>query len=277
MNWIRARRYAVTIVTTIAGPLSIAACGNGTDLAGSGANQMRISFTTQSPSSSLRGNVGLANDIAIGPAGQLVIKKIQLVLNRVELSRAGAETCTDDNERGNGDCEEIEGNALLVNVPVDDALHTIITVPVAAGTYRRLEARLGPVDAGTGATLGVPTDMAAKSIRVEGTFNGTPFVYTSPLRTGFEFEFNPPLVVDGTSTKNATVNIDVRKWFLTSGGVVVDPATANAGGINAQLVENNIRSSVRAFEDDDMGGDDDNAEQEGGSDGNGGGHDGHDG
>jgi hypothetical protein len=114
--------------------------------------------------------------------------------------------------------------------------------------------------------------MSGKSIRVEGTFNGTPFVYTSPLKTGFEFAFNPPLVVDGVASKNATVNIDVRKWFLTSGGAVVDPTTANAGGLNTQLVERNVRNSLRAFEDDDMQGDDD-----GGDHGNKSGDDGNDG
>jgi hypothetical protein len=135
-------------------------------------------------------------------------------------------------------------------------LLTVISVPVAAGTYRSLDAKVAPVDAATAAALGVPPDMLGKSVRVEGTFNGAPFVFTSPLRAGLEFAFDPPLVVDGTS-KNATVNIDVTKWFLTSDGSLIDPATANAGGANAELVEINIRNSFEAFEDDDMKGDDD--------------------
>ncbi len=269
MNWMHACRRGVTTTTTIAGLVSVAACGNGVDLAGSTANQMRVSFTTRSPSSNLRGSLGVATDIAIGPSGQLVIQKVQLVIDRFELSRTGAVTCEDDSEGSNSDCEDLQGNALLVNVPVDDALHTIISVPVAAGTYRRLEARIGPVDAATGATLGLPANLSGKSIRVEGTFNGTPFVYTSPLQTGLEFEFNPPLVVDGVSTKNATVNIDVRNWFLTSVGAVIDPTTANAGGVNAQVVERNIRDSFRAFEDDNMEGDDNGGDNSSGDHGGG--------
>jgi hypothetical protein len=258
MNWMHACRRGVTTTTTIAGLVSVAACGNGVDLAGSTANQMRLSFTTRPASASLRATIGVARDIAIGPSGQLVLKKIQLVIDRVELSRSGAVSCTDDAEGSGGsdDCEEVEGNAILVNVPVDDALHTVISVPVASGTYRSLDAKVAPVDAATAATLGVPSDMSGKSVRVEGTFNGAPFVFTSPLRAGLEFAFDPPLVVDGTS-KNATVNIDVRKWFLTSDGSLIDPATANAGGANAELVESNIRNSFEAFEDDDMKGDDD--------------------
>jgi hypothetical protein len=52
----------------------------------------------------------------------------------------------------------------------------------------------------------------------------------------------------------------------------VDPTTANAGGLNTQLVERNVRNSLRAFEDDDMQGDDD-----GGDHGNKSGDDGNDG
>src|SRR5260221_4715186 len=149
------------------------------------------------------------------------MQKIQLVIDNIELAPSGSTGCVDDEEAGDDDqlsadddCEELARDPILVNVPVDDAVHTIISVPVAAGTYTKLEAKLDPASAADVSALGAPSDMTGKSIRVEGTFKGTPFVFTSPLRTGFEFEFNPPLVVDG-STKNATVHIDVTKWFIT--------------------------------------------------------------
>jgi hypothetical protein len=37
----------------------------------------------------------------------------------------------------------------------------------------------------------------------------------------------------------------------------VNPATANEGGVNEDLVEENIENSIDAFEDDDRDGDDD--------------------
>ena len=47
---------------------------------------------------------------------------------------------------------------------------------------------------------------------------------------------------------NATVAIDVRKWFLNPDGTVIDPTTATAGSMNLLQIENNIRRSFHAFE-----------------------------
>jgi hypothetical protein len=93
---------------------------------------------------------------------------------------------------------------------------------------------------------------------VEGTFGSaaTPFVFTSSVRAGLEMSFNPPLVIDATTT-NATVSIDVSKWFLDSSGNAIDPNSATPGSAALQKIEDNIRRSFHAFEDDDESGTDD--------------------
>jgi hypothetical protein len=101
-----------------------------------------------------------------------------------------------------------------------------------------------------------------KSVRVEGTFKGTPFVFTSAVNAELEMEFNPPLVIDAT-TMNATVTLDVAKWFLDGSGTVIDPNTATAGTSALQTIEDNIRRSFHAFEDNDESGVDDNTEHHG--------------
>lgn len=267
MYSVHIRHRAMPMFATAAAIL-LAACSDAT---GSGAHQISLSFTTKS-AASVRASTGFNQDVVVGSAGELVLKKIQIVLDRVEIAPSGSTGCADDDAEGdddrmsgNDDCEDMARDPILVNVPVDDAVHTVISVPVAPGTFTKLEARLDPASAADVSALGAPADMTGKSIRVEGTFKGTPFVFTSPLSTKLEFEFNPPLVVDA-STKNATVNIDVTKWFIASNGSVIDPATANAGGSNSFVVANNIRNSFRAFEDDNRNGDDDH-EGEGGSSG----------
>ena len=255
-------------LAAIGGVVALSAC---TDVSGSGSRMLSVSVTTRSASSAaLSRTVGLRRDITIGPGGELVLKKVQLVLGRIEISRSDLAPCADDAEDSgdddvgsaenelddDDDCEELSVDPILVNVPVDDAVHTVITVPLAVGTYKRLEAKLKPVDAATLAALGGPADMAGNSVRVEGTYKGNPFVFTSPIHSELELEFDPPLVIDA-STKNATVNIDVTKWFVRGDGTVIDPTTANAGSSNAELVADNIRDSFEAFEDDDRQGDDD--------------------
>jgi hypothetical protein len=255
-------------LAALVGVIALSAC---TDVSGSGSRMLSVSVTTTSPSSAgLSHTVGLSHDITIGTGGELVLKKVQLTLGRIEISRSDLAPCADDAEDSgdddvgsvenesddHDDCEELSVDPLLVNVPVDDAVHTVITVPLAVGTYKRLEAKLKPVDAATLAALGGPTDLVGNSVRVEGTYKGNPFVFTSPVRTELELKFDPPLVIDA-STKNATVNIDVTKWFVRGDGTVIDPTTANAGSSNAELVADNIRDSFVAFEDDDRHGDDD--------------------
>jgi hypothetical protein len=274
MHWMVSSHRGVMTMATMGAVVGLAGC---TEVMGSGSHQVSLSFTTRSPAAASRATVDLSRDITIGPGGELVLKKIQLVLGRIEVSRSDATTCIeeDDDDRAGDDrmrddhdedCEDVSRDPILASIPVDDAVHTVINVPLAAGTYRSLEAKLVPATAAMITALGAPSDMVGNSVRVEGTFKGAPFVFTSPLRAEVELEFDPPLVVD-ESTKNATVSIDVTRWFTTGNGSVIDPATANPGGPNAALVARNIRESFEAFEDDDRGGDDDHeGEHRGGRD-----------
>ena len=55
------------------------------------------------------------------------------------------------------------------------------------------------------------------------------------------------------SFENVTIRFDIATWFR-SGSTVINPATANKGGANENLVKNNIRASLRAFPDNDRNG-----------------------
>jgi len=66
----------------------------------------------------------------------------------------------------------------------------------------------------------------------------------------------PPLVVDSVMATNVTVRIDISQWFQDATGNFVDPASANKGGQNESIVNENIKQSIEAFEDRDRDGDD---------------------
>ena len=87
-----------------------------------------------------------------------------------------------------------------------------------------------------------------------------------PVRANLEMEFDPPLVIDAT-TRNTTVAIDVRKWFLNSSNAVIDPTTATPGTTNLALIENSIRRSFHAFEDNEERGEDHHEGHDGNDDG----------
>ena len=265
----------------------LAACSG--DLTGGDRHPVKLSFTTNSTVGA-GAATRVAADLVVGTANELVLQKVQLVLRRIELDRAGTADCVgeiedegDDDNRNGGDnsgpgsnnsgrrgddhdCEEVFRDPILIDVPVDDALHPIITVPLPAGTFSELEAKLGPARVSDAAFNGANPDLVGKSIRVVGTFKGAPFVFTSRVRANLELDFDPPLVVDET-TKNATVSLDVRKFFLDRFGAVIDPSTAIPGSSNLLQIETNIRRSFHAFEDDEERGEDNHRGHNGNDDG----------
>ncbi|MFN2398940.1 MAG: hypothetical protein ABR543_09935 [Gemmatimonadaceae bacterium] len=188
--------------------------------------------------------------------GTLVITRAQIVLGEIELKRTSAAECPNHSGSGDDDCAEIEAGPLLVDVPVGGGFSATVAVAVPAGTYRELELEIEDADddevAGV-AFLDANPAFREVSIRVEGTYNGQPFVFTSALEAEHEIEFATPLVV-GSDGLDITINVDLSSWFRTPGGALLDPVTANVGGRNADLVTRNIIDSFDAFEDDDHDG-----------------------
>jgi hypothetical protein len=162
---------------------------------------------------------------------------------------------------------------MVVELPVDGAVVSVLHLDVPPGTYRALEAKLRAArrdDAGAAAFLAAHPDLADASVRVEGTYDGQPFAYAGAVAARLELGFDPPLSVDASPT-NVTVHVSLDGWFRDATGALVDPATAAPGGANAALVADNIRRSFHAFEDRDRRGDDgrghDGPDHEAGDDG----------
>jgi hypothetical protein len=249
---------------------ALAACSG--DLTGANRHPVQLSFTTNTATTASTN--GVAADLRVGPAGDLVLTSVQLVFRKIELDKTGdaqcvpeAEDADDDNPHVDLECEDVSREPLLVTVPVDGEVHSGIVVPLAAGTYSELEAKLGPAGADKTAFNSANAQLVGNSVRVEGSYKGAPFVFTSPVRSRLEMEFDPPLVIDETTT-NATISIDVGKWFLNSDGSVIDPTQVGEPGSTVrQQIENNIRRSFHAFEDDDEDGEDHHEGHHGNGDG----------
>lgn len=234
---------------------SLAGCSDSTAGTG-GARSMSLSFATV-PSRSASASIA---SLSLGAsAGTLVITKAQLVLSKSELHRSGA-SCTSSHESDDHDCPELKLGPMLVDLPLDTTAKGVLVVDLPAGTYTQFEAK---IDAVMNETEGVPAASAAflaanptfrgVSVRVEGTYDGQPFVYSSATEGELEITFSPPLVVDG-SASNVTVNVDLSSWFRRSDGSAIDPRTATAGSATKEIVDDNIKRSFDVFEDDDRDG-----------------------
>lgn len=245
------------LVASLASLALLAACADGT---GIGERQsVSLSVSTAGSSSTDGSSVGGGLGLVIGGEdGPLVITRAQIVLREIDLESpdfvCGA---GDDSVRhGDGDDCEIELGPTLVDLPLGGELASVVSVDVPEGLYDEIEFELHKPDDDTQADiefLAAHPSFRRVSLRVEGTFEGEPFVFTSDVNEDLELDFGSPLVVDATGV-NITVDIGLAAWFQAPGGGVLRPSDANA-----DLIETNIRGSFRAFEDDDRDGHDDHS------------------
>lgn len=210
-----------------------------------------ISFSTRAAAAAGPG-ASMAITVTNG-ANTLVITKAQLVLRELELKLAASTSCATGTAAD--DCEEIQLGPMLIDLPVTDALTTPITAQVPPGTYREIEfdIRRPGTDPADAAFVAANPNFNNVSIRVEGTYNGTAFVFTSQLDQEVQIDLNPPAVITDANN-NVTIAVNIRDWFTGTGGVLINPATANPGQPNASIVAEKIKVSLRAFEDDDKNG-----------------------
>jgi hypothetical protein len=199
---------------------------------------------------------GAAYDVTVtGGGNTLIITRVQMVFKEIELKRSDADACPDDVSGDSDPCEELVLGPVLVDLPLTTGVVTAASISMPTGTYRELELKLHKPgnDARDQAFRSANPTFADTTIRVQGTYNGRAFVFTSRVDEEMELDFNPPLTI-GESGGNVTVQIDVASWFRNLSGAVIDPATANIGGLNEGIVKTNIKASFRSLEDDDRDG-----------------------
>lgn len=233
---------------------SLAGCADSTGTRGSGA--VSLSFTTAAPVAAASVASLSMNAAVVSP---IVITKAQLVLSKAELERVGA-SCASVTTSSDDGCPELKLGPMLVDLPLDATAKGVLAVTLPAGSYQQFEAEIDAVmneteGNGTAAAafLAANPQFRGVSVRVEGTYNGAPFVFTTAAEGELELTFNPALVVDG-SAGNLTVHVDLSTWFRNSDGSTIDPRTATAGTAAKNMIDNNIKRSFDVFEDDDRDG-----------------------
>jgi hypothetical protein len=238
--------------------LSLAAVAGCSDATGTGAaRSLSLSFSTLPPAGPA---ASLASLSLSASSASLVITKAQLVISKSELARSGATCTSSSSSTDEQDCPELKLGPMLVDLPLDASAKGVLAVTLPAGTYQQLESKIDAVmdetegdPSASAAFLAANPDFRGVSVRVEGTYDGQPFVYTTAAEGELELTFDPPLVVDGTSS-NLTVNVDLSSWFRRSDGTTIDPSTATPGSATKEIVDDNIKRSFDVFEDDDHDG-----------------------
>ena len=261
----------------------LAACSDSSN-PGTGA-QLTFNLATRTGASTATAGLMLSPDTIVAGTDVLVFEKVELVVEKIEFERVNDNSCGDGDVEQSGehddDCEEVEIGPILLDLPLGVGVDHRFTVAIDTGTFDQMKFEIHPPEDGDDpedqAFLAAHPDLAGISVRVTGTWNGAPFTFTSDLEASQEGELSPPLVVTETSAAEVTLTVDVGSWFLND-GVLVDPATAGAGGPNENIVKNNIKGSFEVFEDEDHDGEHDDIGDGGNDEDHDGiGDDGHDG
>lgn len=239
--------------------LGLAACSETNGLGT--LSSVQVSFATQ-PATGLLAHraaiAGMTSDTQIMGADTLVLTKVEFVLRELELRRANVTACPADSTDDDS-CEKFESGPFLVNLPLAPGAQQVFAAEIPAGTYSEVEFEIRKPDDGNPddqAFLQQHPEFNKVSIRVTGTFNGTPFVHTTELDVEQELTLTPNLVVGEGQSTNLTIFVSVAGWYVVN-GVLVSPETANKDGVNESAVNNTIKDSFKAFEDADRSGSDD--------------------
>ena len=196
-------------------------------------------------------------DTTVLGSDTVIITRAALVLREIELKRAGASACDSAETVGgdSDDCEEFTVGPQLFELPLGPGALNSVEITVQPGTYSELEFEIHkPEDDGNAvdqAFLAAHPDFARVSIRVEGTWNGNPFVYQTELNVEQELDLVPPILVGDAGTTQVVLLVNLAQFFRNGSGTgLVDPDSANKGGVNESLVNENIKIAFESFEND---------------------------
>jgi hypothetical protein len=244
-----------TSLALIGAVAMLAACSDGT-APPDGATRVSLSFSTGSSVEAAPAAALAAAPISDGQ-NELVLSSVEVVLREIELKRVDVTDC--DMEPEPDGCEKFETGPMLAQLPLDGSVAHVMSIDIEPGSYDEVEFDIHKVSSGDpedAAFRSQYPDLVETSVRVQGEYNGTPFVFTTDLMDEQRYDLIPALVIaDGTTTANVTLHLDLTMWFRDAGGSLVDPSTANKGEPNENLVKDNIRDSIDAFEDADRDGD----------------------
>jgi hypothetical protein len=240
--------------------LGLAACGDS-----GGTGQVTLQLSTR-PKASAAAISASAVPVALG-GDEIVLDAVEIVLRKLKFTGVASGECDGGGGTDVGgeqeDCGVFRSGPELFDLPLEVGVLPTFTATVPVGSYRQVQFQIHrPTDEnGDAELLAAHPDFEGASIRVTGTYqkagepSPVPFVYTTDLTSVLNVDLDAPIVVAEGEELAMTLALETAGWFVNAAGDgLVDPATALDGQPQEALVEQNIRNSIRAFQDEDADG-----------------------
>lgn len=185
----------------------------------------------------------------------LSLQRVTLVVGAVSLRDAAVADCVAPVSAVGG-CEVLERGLVLLEAPLDGSVRSLVAALVRPGRYDALGLQLHAPDRNDprdSTFLRLHGGFEGTSVRVEGLWDGEPFTFERTLDEERWVDVTP-LWAESGRTVNITLRLDPSSWFRSDDGFLVDPRVASLDPVAAAAVESRIRTSIAAFEDEDVDG-----------------------
>ena len=185
----------------------------------------------------------------------LTLSRVRLVVAGVTLREDGVPACPAADSPGYG-CAVLEPGLVLLEAPLDGSVRSLVASLIRPGRYAALGLRLHapsrdvPDDS---AFLAIHGGFEGTAVRVEGLWDGEAFTFERTLDVERWVALSP-LSVESGRTVNLTLRLDPSTWFRSEDGMLVDPRVAALDPVAGAAVESRIRTSIAAFQDEDVDG-----------------------
>ncbi|HEY0929707.1 MAG TPA: hypothetical protein VGE27_07285 [Gemmatimonas sp.] len=245
------------VAVSLSSALLLAACGSDDDddngVGPETDAQMALGFQvargTQSAADSAV-TVGAGGTTVIRGTDTLIITSAEMVLRDVRLHGEGS-TCVANDSTLTSGCATILLRPTILDLPVNGTDGGRVTVTTPRGTFSSVRLNLHRPIAGDSIDAAfrlANPNFADVSVRLEGTYNGESFTYTTDVSEVLTVPL-PSAVAGGSETQQVTVLVDIAKWFWAADSGLYSPIAADEPGAIADAVNANVRTSFKAFRD----------------------------
>ncbi len=194
----------------------------------------------------------------------IFLHRVRMVLAELAIAPSVANECEAEEGEDNPPCVEFDEHPVVIELPLDRAAVHRDTKPAPATSYNLFQVVIHRPTLADTALLQAHPDFRDASVRAEGVYSRAgkraQFSFVSDFSEQEEISLEPALVVPAAESLRVTLRVDVGSWFRSADGKqLVDPRTTALGGPNHHLLRDHIRTSIRAFRDQNGDGEDDDS------------------